>query len=425
MRNIALVFCIFAFCCSIAFSQSSVEEALIEKLRKESARDVALETVLSESDQYSAAVLFIGAKVAFDEDRLEDSGFLFYSAQLRYRFDLECFPPKETGGDSPFQFYAVLSSNVGLVISPAIMAEPAVFAKAIDRVKEWTPKATGDYDPGYDFTERKSEQEAAKAVDPKRTEFVNRMTDLAFLLSHVEYFAAFQIIQARNFSEDSSGPTVEEYDNAVAAMKEIEKAKGLKGFFSEEEPRNNAGKGYRKVGDAWHYYGREIKGADLETFEVFKGSEFAKDNDQVYVSGYVVAGADPKTFTFVRGPYGKDAAKVYCGNVAMSVQDVDAFEVVSWDGMWNQTFDESWFVFDYGEQFKGIGISVENPAVTGAAVGRDGIAYYYGPAQIEGADYASFEVAEGSVSNDKNREFTGPFPTDSWPQRRKDILGLD
>ncbi len=416
---------VIALCGSIAFSQSPAEEVVIEKLRKGPDTIGALETVLKEADQFSALALFIGAKVAIEKNRLEDSGFLFYSAQLRYRFDLERFPPKGTGGNSPFQLYAALSNNIGMKINPAIMAEPKVFAKALNRVKKWLPKVPEEYDPGYDYLKRMSEKHATKATNANRTEFINRMGDLSLLLNDPGYFAAFRIFQEYNFSTDDNAPTVEAYENATETMKRVEKTKGLQGFFGEEEPRKTAGRGYKKVDGEWHYYGRVIKGVHSETFHLISGTEFAKDRSQVYVNGHVVSGADPQTFTVIKGPYGKDKAKVYCGTVAMNVHDIDAFEVVSWEGMWSETLEKKQFIFDYGKSFETLKISEESPAVTGYAVGRDGVAYYSGPARIEGADYASFRAGSMGGGVDKNREYAGPFPVESWPQRRKEILWAD
>lgn len=425
MRPLPFVLGILGILHSTGCSQSPTEEALLERLLKGPDSSSALDTVLKKPDEYSALILYAGAGVAFKENRLEDSGFLYYSAQLRARFDKECFPPKGTGGNSPFVVYAALSQQLGSEINPAVMAEPKVFEKALARLKEFIPKAPQNYDPGYEFLEKKSAQNAFKAVEPNRTEFINRMTDLSTLLNDAEYFAAFQVIQEYNLSRDGKRPTAGENDKATETMKRIEKTKGLEGFFSEEEHHNVDGGRYHKIDGEWSYEGRVIKEAHSATFQLLSGAEFAKDRARVYVRGFVVPEADPQTFTVIKGPYGKDKKKVYCGTVAMNVHDIDAFEVVSWEGMWNTTFDKQLFVFDFGRSFETLQISEENPAVTGFAVGRDGVAYYSGPARIEGADYASFQAGSMGGGVDKYREYVGPFPAESWPQRRKDILGHD
>jgi hypothetical protein len=153
---------------------------------------------------------------------------------LRARFDRECFPPKGTGGNSPFVLIAALSQQYGDVIKPAVAAEPKVFAKAIERVKNWNPKAPKEYDPGYEFTERKSEKDANEAVKQNRTEFLSRLGDLSSLLNDAEYFAAFRVVQAYNLAtDDKQRTTNEEKEKATETMKRIEKDKGLKGIFSK------------------------------------------------------------------------------------------------------------------------------------------------------------------------------------------------
>lgn len=109
MKTHLLVFGVLANFCSDAFCQLTAETDLYETLIMGPGSVAALQTVLKKADGYSALILYGGAAAAFKEKRLEDSGFLFYTAQLRARFDKECFPPKGKGGDSPFLVYAGLS----------------------------------------------------------------------------------------------------------------------------------------------------------------------------------------------------------------------------------------------------------------------------------------------------------------------------
>jgi hypothetical protein len=216
---------------TVCFSQSPAEKVLYEKLEKGEAE--ALEPVLKTPGEYSALILYVGAGVAFKEKRLEDSAFLFYAGQLRARFDQKCFPPKGTGGDSPFLVYAALSQGLGSTINPAVMSEPKAFAKAIERVEKWSPKAPIEYTPGYEFQERLSEKDAHEAAKPNRTEFLSRMGDLSKLLNDPEYFAAFRVVQAHNLASGDKRPTKEENERATETMKRIEKDTGLKGIASK------------------------------------------------------------------------------------------------------------------------------------------------------------------------------------------------
>lgn len=189
-----------------------------------------LEVVLNAPDIIPAYTLFLASRVALAENRLEDAAFLYYSAQLRARFDKECFPPKGTGGDSPFIGIGLMSSLIGASLNPNVMREPKVYARAVDRVKNWTPKAPKDYNPGYEFTERKDAELAREATRKGREEFLEKMTGTAVLLGDPEYYVAFRIGQSYKLNIGDMRPTKDEYDKAVKVMERIEKEKGIQGF---------------------------------------------------------------------------------------------------------------------------------------------------------------------------------------------------
>ena len=230
MKSYIINFCSIILLASAGFSQSPAEKDLYEKLAEGPDQAKALETVLKAPDQFSAIILYFGAHAALKEKRLEDSAFLFYAGQLRKRFDKECFPPKGTGGDSPFVAFAALSQQLGSIDQYSGNGEPKVCVKR--RVKKWNPKVPKEYDPGYEFTERKSEKDAHEVVKPYRTEFFNHLGDILSLLNDVEYFAAFRVVRAYQLaSDDKQRPTKEETEKAIETMKRIEKDKGLKGLF--------------------------------------------------------------------------------------------------------------------------------------------------------------------------------------------------
>jgi ankyrin repeat protein len=148
--------------------------------------------------------------------------FLLYAAQLRARFDTECFPPKGEGPDSPWLLYSALHENIGTEINPNIMSEPKRFAKVIERIKTWNPKLSKDYHPGYSYTVRKTEQVAQAATKPGRTEFIDGMVATYTLLLNPEYFAAVQIAQAYNLGPNENRPQREAYDKAIRTMKRLD-----------------------------------------------------------------------------------------------------------------------------------------------------------------------------------------------------------
>lgn len=213
-------------------AQSPAEQELFQKLTKGPQFVEAIEKVLKSPEEYSALILYVGSSRALEQKRLEDSAFLFYAAQMRARFDRACFPPKGEGGDSPFLVYAALSQQIGSAVNPAVMAEPKVFEKAFERVKKWTPRASKEYHPGYEFIARKSEAEALESTKLQRKDYVDIMDNLSKLLNDAEYFAAFKTIQASNLGPDENRPTKAAVERATETMKRIEKDKGLRGIFS-------------------------------------------------------------------------------------------------------------------------------------------------------------------------------------------------
>jgi preprotein translocase subunit Sss1 len=227
MKRCLLAAGVLSIFCAGTVAQSPAENELYEKLVNGPDKIKALDAVLKKPDEYSTVILFVGAGAALKEKRLEDSAFLFYAARLRARFDKECFPPKGTGGNSPFVAFAALGQQYSMTIMPAITAEPKLFAKSVERIKKWNPKVTKNYDPGYDYTERKADTDAHEAAKPNRTEYIKIMSDLSTLLNDPEYFAAFRVGQVYNFVVEGKRPTDDEYEKAVKTMKRIEKEKGL------------------------------------------------------------------------------------------------------------------------------------------------------------------------------------------------------
>jgi hypothetical protein len=172
---------------------------------------------------------------------------------------------------------------------------------------------------------------------------------------------------------------------------------------------------------------RVIRDADPATFAFVPGTRghFATDKSRVFVQGYVIPGADPQTFRIIRGVYGRDKRKIYCGNVPMQVANPGDFEVARSDAeVWREYTNPAQFHFHFGEKIDAV-VSKESPAVLKAHWGRDGAFYYYGPAQVEGADYASFEIQDFNSAKDKNEVFWGAFPRRLSTERNERILGRE
>ncbi|PWU08453.1 MAG: hypothetical protein C5B50_29675 [Verrucomicrobia bacterium] len=215
-----------------AMAQSRSEQALYEMLTTNESHSVSLAAVgkvVTNSDGLSAAILYTAAGVAFREKRLEDAGFLFYAAQLRARFDRALFLPIGTGGDNPMLALGALQQQLGQVINPAVMRQPKAYASIVERLRSWKPKATRDYEPGWEYAKRRTEKEAEQDVAGDRQKFVGHMVGLSALLLDTNYFKAFQTVQAYNLSSSRSNnrPSKDAYESAVLTIKRVEKDKGI------------------------------------------------------------------------------------------------------------------------------------------------------------------------------------------------------
>ncbi len=195
----------------------------------------ALDAVLARTEGVASFDLFQASAVAYQLGRLEDAGFLLYAAQLRARVDLDRFPPREQGGDSPEVVIGGLSMPIGETVNPALMRDPRAFEGALGRFRTWDPVAPGDYDPGWDHGPAKPAQEAKATADRLKREMLQPAEGMARLLATPEYFEAFKTLQ--DFNRDTS-PDAKKPERVAAAkaaerkMAEIEKRMGIAGLYT-------------------------------------------------------------------------------------------------------------------------------------------------------------------------------------------------
>lgn len=180
---------------------------------------------------------------------------------------------------------------------------------------------------------------------------------------------------------------------------------------------------YAKDKNTVFFRGRVIQEADPASFELLSEIDYAKDNYHVFIQDHQVRGADPGSFKVIRHPYGRDAARAYCGTVPMNVAHLEKFEPVPvhLDGGWVIEFDKKSFVRVWGDDFAGLDVSKERPVVVSNSWARDGEQYYHGPARVAGADYATFTVKSSLFAADKNTEFTGAFTKAARAERNQGL----
>ncbi|MFM7289715.1 MAG: hypothetical protein ACKO6B_00600 [Planctomycetia bacterium] len=210
---------------SIRLTLSPADQAACDRLMED---DVAgLDAVLERSDERASLVLLTAAAIAFNRQRLEDSGFLFYAGQLRLRFDERCFPPRDQGEGNPVSAIRGYSVELGAGINPAVCDEPAAFSRALERVARWRPQVPDGYSPGYAYDRRLSAEEARVAAEPVRAEFLARMNDCATLMNDEDFFRAQRVAGRLLVPGEDRLPTGEEYAAARSTMRRIAEEKGI------------------------------------------------------------------------------------------------------------------------------------------------------------------------------------------------------
>lgn len=216
---------------AVRLELSPADKAICDRIMGNDAD--ALDAVLASPEERAAVVLLVAAAVAFNRQRLEDSGFLLYCGQFRLRFDEKCFPPKEAQGENPVGSIGSYSVQLGMSINAALMDKPAVLSAVLARVGRWKPRVPADYSPGYAFDRRLAEELALAEAKPQQDGLLSRMDGLATLLNDEEYFAAFQVAKRLRVPGEERLPTKDEHEAARKTMARIEAKKGIAWFGGE------------------------------------------------------------------------------------------------------------------------------------------------------------------------------------------------
>jgi hypothetical protein len=241
LRAVLISVClILATPAAAAENPADLDQALerIEAAKTPAEAAAAMRPILARSQEATAMHLFIASAVAFQTEAIEDAAYLFYTAQMRTGHDLARFPPKGTGGSSPGVALGAVSQQLGAEINPAIMREPAMFAKVVTRVQGWKPMTPAGYNPGWEYTEVK-EADGQRQFTANRDAFIRQFGGLSTLLNDPEYFKAFRVVQDHNFSpyEEQQKPArIGEKKAAEAKMLEIEKRRGIEGMYYRKNP---------------------------------------------------------------------------------------------------------------------------------------------------------------------------------------------
>lgn len=213
---------------ALRLALSPAEQAICDMIVRDD--DECVDAVLQTPEERSAVVLLSAAAVAFNRQRLEDSLFLFYAGQLRLRFDEQCFPPVNNETPDPILAVGNYAAVLGVEINRTAGETPNIMADALSRVARWRPRVPTGYSPGYQFDHRLTEEEARKAAEPNRADFLSHMNDFSALLGDEDYFAALQLVRSLRVPGEDRLPTPEEYEAAKTTMARVAKEKGLEEF---------------------------------------------------------------------------------------------------------------------------------------------------------------------------------------------------
>ncbi|MEL6987643.1 MAG: DKNYY domain-containing protein [Bacteroidota bacterium] len=85
--------------------------------------------------------------------------------------------------------------------------------------------------------------------------------------------------------------------------------------------------------NAVFYLGRKVPFADPNSFTPIKKTGYAKDKKRVFLDDALVIHADPSTFKILEFPFAKDANKIFCGTIPLSIpaEEMASFKVTGSD----------------------------------------------------------------------------------------------
>jgi hypothetical protein len=147
-----------------------------------------------------------------------------------------------------------------------------------------------------------------------------------------------------------------------------------------------------------------VAGADPASLRVLTNDGiYAKDKSHVYYWGVEIKGADPESFRILQAPFSRDSRRAFFMTAEIQVHKTDSFEVVQ-PGVLLTPWENAPPVVTSENRVKGSDKMIPSPNLASFLFGysRDGIAYYLGAKEIEGADYGSFVILNERYAKDKD-----------------------
>jgi hypothetical protein len=184
-----------------------------------------------------------------------------------------------------------------------------------------------------------------------------------------------------------NGRTVRYVEGADAdTFRALDNADNAEALYAADDKRVYIGKNNHSM---------PIESADPASFSILTpDGAYTADKQRVYWYGIELRGANPDTFRILKNPYGVDATRAYVGITPLEVHAVNDFEVLEVSG------------FNRPISVRSSRLVVEDPDeahVSGWS--RDGVSYYWGATELEGADYDSLVVLNECHAKDKRRVY--------------------
>lgn len=201
----------------------------------------SLTYILRNQEDIPSTYLLFASAQSLQLDRLEDAGYLYYAGQLRAKFDLRRFPPKQLGGNSPSITLISLMRQVGSVVNPEVFKKPELFNRIIVNLAKFPITTKADYDPGWEYKYKLPLSKQKEILREIANSDIKQLAGFAQLLNDTEYFNAFKTLQEFHLlDEESKGlqTYIVSKQNAENKMFEIELAKKIVGRYYKGEGGN-------------------------------------------------------------------------------------------------------------------------------------------------------------------------------------------
>jgi hypothetical protein len=194
----------------------------------------SLTYILQHQQDIPSTHLIFASAQALNMNQLEDAGHLYYAGQIRAKFDLKRFPPKQQGGSSPHITIIDLLREVGSVVNPEVFKNPKVFNRIVVNLAKFPMITKADYDPGWDYKYRLPINKQKEILQEIAKTDIKQLADFSQLLNNPEYFSAFKSLQEfYTLSEEKRElqAYIQSKQNAEKTMLEVEMSMKIVGHF--------------------------------------------------------------------------------------------------------------------------------------------------------------------------------------------------